>query len=123
MRGTRKGIATVALAVGLTLGTSGIAEAVTVGVRGVAGGVTGSLWSPKVRRIAPGTIVRWFAVNRRHNVRARGGNWNYFRNLPKGTSVARRFNLRGTFRFRCTIHGHLLGGGQCHGMCGSIVVS
>ena len=34
MRGhSVKGIATLALAVGLTLGTSGIADAVTVGVR------------------------------------------------------------------------------------------
>lgn len=122
MRGTRKGIATVALAVGLTLGTSGIAEAVTVGVRGVAGGVTGSLWSPKVRRIAPGTIVRWFAVNRRHNVTSRGANWSYVRNLPKGTSVSRRFNRRGTFRFRCTLHSHIMPG-MCHGMCGVIIVS
>jgi hypothetical protein len=44
MAGTRKGIATAALAVGLTLGTSGIADAVTVGVRGISPNV----WSPKV---------------------------------------------------------------------------
>jgi plastocyanin len=118
MRGTRKGIATLALAVGLTLGTSGIADAVTVGVRGISPNV----WSPKVRRIAPGAIVRWFAVNRGHNVRSRGANWSYFRRLPRGTSVARRFNRRGTFRFRCTIHSRLTPG-VCHGMCGSIVVS
>jgi plastocyanin len=118
MRGTRKGIATLALAVGLTLGTSGIADAVTVGVRGISPNV----WSPKVRRIAPGAIVRWFAVNRGHNVRSRGANWSYFRRLPRGTSVARRFNRRGTFRFYCTIHGHAQAG-VCHGMCGSIIVS
>ena len=122
MRGTRKGIATLAVAVGLALGTSGIADAVTVGVRGVAGGVTGSLWSPKVRRIAQGTVVRWFAVNTTHNVRSRGANWSYFRHLNRGTSVARRFNRRGTFRFYCNIHGHAQAG-VCHGMCGSIVVS
>ena len=117
MRGTRKGIATVALAVGLTLGTSGVADAVTVGVRGISPNV----WNPKVRRIAPGTIVRWFAVNRGHNVTSRGANWSYVRNLPRGTSVARRFGRRGTFRFRCTIHSHLVPG-ACHGMCGSIIV-
>ncbi len=118
MRGTRKGIATVALAVGLTLGTSGIADAVTVGVRGISPNV----WSPKVRRIAPGTIVRWFAINTTHNVRSRGANWSYFRHLNRGTSVARRFNRRGTFRFYCNIHSHAQAG-VCHGMCGSIVVS
>ena len=121
MRGTRKGIATLALAAGLTLGTSGIADAVTVGVRGVSSGFT-SVWKPKVRRIAPGTIVRWFAVNKAHNVKSRGANWNYLRRLPRGTSVARRFDRRGTFRFYCTIHGHAQAG-VCHGMCGSIVVS
>lgn len=119
MRGTRKGIATLALAVGLTLGTSGIADAVTVGVRGAVGNV----WTPKVSRVAPGTIVRWRAVNAIHKVKSRGANWSYFRNLPKGTSIARRFNRRGTFRFRCTLHSHVMPGGLCHGMCGSIVVS
>jgi plastocyanin len=118
MRGTRKGIATLVLAVGLTLGTSGIADAVTVGVRGISPNV----WSPKVRRIASGSSVRWFAVNTRHNVTSRGANWRYVRTLRRGTSVARRFNRRGTFRFRCTIHSQLAPG-VCHGMCGSIVVS
>ena len=118
MRGARKGIAALALAVGLTLGTSGIADAVTVGVRGISPNV----WSPKVRRIAPGTIVRWRAVNTRHTVRSRSGNWSFFRNLPVGTTAARRFNRRGTFRYRCTIHSHVASG-LCHGMCGSIVVS
>jgi plastocyanin len=121
MGGRRKGIAALALAVGLTLGTSGISDAVTVGVRGIRGGVGYSVWSPKVRRIAPGTIVRWFAVNTRHNVTSRGANWSFFRSLPKGTNAARRFNRRGTFRYYCTIHGHVAPG-VCHGMCGSIIV-
>jgi hypothetical protein len=48
-------------------------------------------------------------------------NWTYFRNLPLGTSVARRFNRKGTFRCICTIHGRIANG-VCTGMCERIVV-
>jgi plastocyanin len=119
-RQRRKGIATLALAVGLTLGTSGMADAVTIGVRAVSNGGFFS-WSPTTRTIHPGTTIRWRAVNGGHTVRSRGANWNFSRNLPAGTSVARRFNRRGTFRYFCTIHGHAANG-VCHGMCGRIVV-
>ena len=117
-RRRRNALVVLVLVAGMSVGTMGGAGAVTVGVRGISPDV----WSPKVKRIAPGTVVRWFAVNRGHNVRSRGGNWSFFRSLPRGTSVARRFNGRGTFRYYCTIHGHA-GPGYCHGMCGSIVVS
>jgi plastocyanin len=116
-----RGIAALAVAVGLTLGTSGIADAVTVGVRGVFNG-THFVWSPKVRTITRGTTVRWRAVDGNHTVKSRGPNWSYFRNLPLGSSVARIFNRRGTFRYFCTIHGSL-SNGVCTGMCGRIVVS
>jgi plastocyanin len=117
----RKVIAVIAVAVGLTLGTSGIAEAVTVGVRGVFNG-TNFVWSPKVRTITRGTTVRWRAVDGNHTVKSRGANWSYVRNLPLGSSVARTFNRRGTFRYYCTLHGSL-SNGVCTGMCGRIVVS
>lgn len=117
----RKSIAALALAVGLTLGTSGMADAVTVGVRGVFNG-TRYVWSPKARTITRGTIVRWRSVDGSHTVRSRGANWSYFRNLPLGASVARTFNRRGTFRYYCTIHGSI-SNGVCTGMCGRIVVS
>jgi plastocyanin len=55
-------------------------------------------------------------------VKSRGSNWSYFRNVPVGTSVARTFTRRGTFRYYCTIHGSVVNG-VCSGMCGSIVVS
>jgi plastocyanin len=116
-----RGIAALAVAVGLTLGTSGIADAVTVGVRGVFNG-THFVWSPKVRTITRGTTVRWRAVDGNHTVKSRGANWSYFRNLPLGSSVARTFNRRGTFRYFCTVHGSL-SNGVCTGMCGRIVVS
>ncbi|MGH2671538.1 MAG: cupredoxin domain-containing protein [Actinomycetota bacterium] len=116
-----KAIVALAVAAGLTLGTFGVADAVTVGVRGIFNG-TRFVWSPTVRTITPGTIVRWRAVDGSHNVRSRGSNWSYFRNLPLGTSVARTFNRRGTFRYYCTIHGGVVNG-VCTGMCGRIVVS
>jgi plastocyanin len=116
-----KGIVMLALAVGLTLGTSGAADAVTVGVRGIFNG-TRFVWSPQTRSIVPGTTIRWRAIDRNHNDKSRGSNWSYFRNLPRGTSVARAFNRRGTFRYYCTIHGNV-SNGACTGMCGRIVVS
>ena len=117
----RNGIVVLALAAGLTLGTSGMADAVTVGVSGVFNG-TRFVWSPKARTITRGTIVRWRSVNGSHTIKSRGANWSYFRNLPAGTSVARAFNRRGTFRYYCTIHGRV-SNGVCTGMCGRIVVS
>ena len=117
----RKGIAALVVAVGLIVGTSGMADAVTVGVRGVFNG-TRYVWSPKVKSITRGTTVRWRAVDGGHTVKSRGANWTYFRNVPLGTSVARTFNRRGTFRYYCTIHGHVANG-ICTGMCGRIVVS
>jgi plastocyanin len=116
-----KGIAALVLTAGLLLGTTGSADAVTVGVRGVFNG-TRYVWSPKTKTITRGTTVRWRAVNGSHTVKSRGTNWTYFRNLPAGTSVARTFNRRGTFRYYCTIHGSVVNG-VCSGMCGSIVVS
>jgi len=122
MTGVRgKRIAVLALAVGLTLGTSGAADAVTVGVRGIFNG-TRFVWSPKARSIVPGTTIRWRAIDGSHNVKSRGSNWSYFRNLPSGTSVNRTFNRTGTFRYYCTIHGSV-SSGVCRGMCGRIVVS
>jgi plastocyanin len=122
MTGVRKkSIVVLTLAAGLTLGTPGAADAVTVGVRGIFNG-TRYVWSPKVRSIVPGTTIRWRAVDGSHNVKSRGANWSYFRSLPIGTSVARTFNRRGTFRYFCTIHGSVTNG-VCSGMCGRIVVS
>ena len=117
----RRAVAALALAVVLTLGMSGAADAVTVGVRGVFNG-SRFVWSPKVRDITRGTTIRWRAVDGSHNVKSRGANWSYFRNLPLGTAVSRTFNNRGTFRYYCTIHGSV-SNGVCTGMCGSIRVS
>jgi plastocyanin len=120
-RSRRSGIAALVIAVAVTLGAAGIADAVTVRVRGVFNG-SRYVWSPTVREIARGTTVRWRAVDGDHNVKSRGANWSYFRSVPAGTSVARTFNRRGTFRYYCTIHGSV-SNGVCSGMCGRIVVS
>lgn len=121
MRRRKRGVAALALAVGLTLGMAGAANAVTVGVRGIFNG-TRYVWSPKVRDITRGTTIRWRAVDGSHNVKSRGANWSYFRNLPFGTAVSRTFNTRGTFRYYCTIHGSV-SNGVCTGMCGAVRVS
>ena len=107
------------LVLAVVLVAGGIAHAETVRVRGVFDG--GYVWRPKTRSIVVGTTVRWKAVEGNHNVQSRGSNWSYFRNLPEGTSVARDFNRRGTFRYYCTIHGTVQDG-VCSGMCGRIVV-
>ncbi|HET9672031.1 MAG TPA: hypothetical protein VFQ40_04200 [Actinomycetota bacterium] len=116
----RAGRAVAALVVSAAvLLPSGVASADTVWVRGLFDG--GYVWKPKTRSIAVGTTVRWKAVEGNHNVRSRGSNWSFARSLPEGTSVARTFNRRGTFRYYCTIHGSVQNG-VCSGMCGRIVV-
>ena len=76
-----RGLAALVLAVGMTAGTAGTADAVTVGVRGVFNG-SRFVWSPAVRSINPGVIVRWRSVDGGHTVKSRGTNWSYFRNVP-----------------------------------------
>ena len=121
----RRGSAAVALVLTIAcatiVGTAGSAGAVTVGVRGIFNG-TRYVWSPTVREISTGTMIRWRAVDGSHTVKSRGTNWSYFRSVPVGTSVTRTFNRRGTFRYYCTIHGSVVNG-VCTGMCGRIVVS
>jgi plastocyanin len=109
----------VGLVVLLLATTLGVAWADTFRVRGIFDGRY--LWQPKSRSIAVGDTIRWKAVEGNHNVKSRGANWSYFRTLPQGTSVARTFNRRGTFRYYCTIHGSV-SDGVCSGMCGRIVV-
>ena len=120
MGGRRKCIAALALAVGLTLGTSGIADAVTVGVRGISSGGT-FVWSPTTRTVHHGTVVRWTAASGSHTVKSWGGNWRFSRTLPRGTSTSRVFHQFGKFRFFCTFHGRIRNG-RCFGMCGRIIV-
>ena len=118
---TKRSLAALALSTLVLLGSAGAADAVTVGVRGIFNGVR-YVWSPKARTVAPGTTVRWRAVDGNHNIKSIGANWSYFRTLPIGSTRTRTFNRRGTFRYYCTIHG-FVANGTCSGMCGRIVVS
>ncbi|HEX5938334.1 MAG TPA: hypothetical protein VFZ75_11715 [Actinomycetota bacterium] len=118
---TKRSLAALWLSVVLLLGSAVAADAATVGVRGIFNGVR-YVWSPNARTIAPGTAIRWRAVDGNHNIKSRGANWSYFRNLPVGSTRTRTFNRRGTFRYYCTIHG-FVSNGVCSGMCGRIVVS
>jgi plastocyanin len=108
-----------ALLAGGLLGEAQPALADTFRVRGLFDG--GYVWRPKTRSIQTGDTIRWKAVEGSHNVQSRGSNWSFFRNLPRGSSVTRTFNRRGTYRYYCTIHGSV-SGGTCSGMCGRIVV-
>jgi plastocyanin len=90
-----------------------------VRIRGVSD--YGGRWRPRRAEAARGERVVWRAVSGDHDVLAYGGNWTFFRDLPQGTSVSRRFRSRGTYRFYCSIHGTVVGG-VCDGMCGRVVV-
>jgi plastocyanin len=111
-----RGLAAAALVlVALTLSPPPVQAAVVVRANTTT-------WAPSVVNIARGGAVKWSATVGTHNVKAWGGNWAYLRSLPHGaTTAARAFPHAGTFRFYCTIHGYLANG-QCHGMCGRIVV-
>src|SRR5687767_14052857 len=113
--------ATLVVALVLVLAIASAASGAVL-VRGLRTDTGRNVWSPKTRSIVPGTTIRWRAVEGSHNVKSRGANWSYFRNLPNGSAVTRTFNRRGTFRYLCTIHGDVTNG-VCSGMCGRIVVS
>ena len=103
-----------ALAVAVTL--TGPADGAPAVIRGI-----GERWSPTSVTIARGSVVKWRGVSGFHDVSSYGRNWSFVRVLPAGTVVKRRFRVRGTFRFRCTIHSTLVGT-TCLGMCGKVVV-
>jgi plastocyanin len=89
----------------------------TFGVR-----ATSNRWRPRHTYIARGDTVRWRnPSSRRHTIKAYGGNWSYFRRLPRGEARARRFFSFGTYRYRCTLHS-TLSSGSCSGMCGIVHV-
>jgi plastocyanin len=102
----------------LGVGASAVpARAAPVVVRGHA-----VIWSPATVTITRGGVVRWRSVHLDHNVYAFGTNWSFGVQIPEGSSARHRFDRRGTFRFRCTLHSSLLNG-VCSGMCGTIRVS
>jgi plastocyanin len=112
----RRAALLVAVVAGTNLvGTS--AQAAPVVIRGHA-----ISWSPANVTIVRGGIVRWRSTHLTHNVYAYGTNWSFGASLPEGSSTRHRFDRRGTYRFRCTLHSTLLNG-VCSGMCGSVRVA
>jgi plastocyanin len=82
----------------------------------------GYKWAPATKDINKGDAVKWRnPTGVTHNIRSRGSNWSYSKTIASGSFVQRRFRKRGTFRYRCSLHSHIADG-QCHGMCGKIVV-
>jgi plastocyanin len=58
---------------------------------------------PKSVTIAKDTYVKWVnASGRTHTTTSNTGLWN--RSLAPGGVYKRQFRVRGTFRYRCTIH-------------------
>jgi plastocyanin len=117
------------LLVGITFGSvvadTGVAWADTYRVRAYRTDSGAWRWRPAHRFIADGDYIRWRnPTSVTHTVRAydAGTDWNYSVSLAPGTSVRRKFNRRGNFYYRCTIHSKLANG-VCSGQCGIIHVS
>ena len=80
-------------------------------------------WRPKTLEVPTGSRVVWRIVEGTHNVRSIGSNWSKSSgNIAEGGSTSFRFDSRGTYRYRCTLHSEL-SSGTCTGMCGRVLVS
>lgn len=105
------------LAIGLTMGSAGVAAANTV-----IKATNTRHWNPSTTSITRGTKVVWRNPTiSTHTVNAYGGNWSKSATLAPGAKTTFTFKTAGTFRFRCTIHSTLVGG-VCSGMCGKVTV-
>lgn len=109
-------IVALTIAVSMVVAFGGAAQAATV-VK-----ASGTSFRPKTLSVAAGTKVVWKAVSGSHTVTAYKGAWNKNSNIPSGTKTSFTFSNPGTYRYLCTIHGHL-SGGVCSGMCGKVTVT
>jgi plastocyanin len=57
-----------------------------------------------------------------HDLKAYGGGWTFSKILDPGETASRKFNQRGTYKYRCVRHSGIVGG-KCQGMCGLIHVT
>lgn len=114
---THRGVATLLLAGALVLATVGPAWAAP---RYVTAGPDS--FTPKRVRITQGTRVIWTTSSGLHKVVAYGGGWSIRSGLTRNHSVRKVFSHVGTFKYFCTYHA-TLSQGQCHGMCGKVVVT
>lgn len=118
---TTSAILTVLLAFGLLVMMSGVGFAARERVRAAA-----ERWRPAHLFITEGDTVVWRnPEDRRHNVVAYGGGWQFNRMLQPGESARRVFDeVRAggdPYQYRCTLHSALVDG-RCEGMCGLIHV-
>ena len=83
---------------------------------------------PRSVSVGRNTIVIWKAgPGRAHFVNAYSPNWTLRQRIddnpgtPVPQKVAFKFRHNGTYKFRCRVHSTLVGG-NCSGMCGTVVV-
>jgi plastocyanin len=115
-KGARRTLA-VLLGASLMLGNVGDTMAATSKVR-----AKGEKWRPVHNYIGRGDRIRWVnKTNRVHDIKAYGGGWRFSKILRPGTKAVKKFNKRGTFKFRCVRHSAIVGG-KCRGMCGFVHV-
>jgi plastocyanin len=82
------------------------------------------VWRPGSRSIAKGDRIVWTnPTGKAHTVTSYSGSWDKNSVVKPGERTSKRFRKAGTYRFRCTVKGHsALSDGECHGMCGTVVV-
>lgn len=100
--------------------TFGVALAERVRVR-----ATSERWRPAHLFITEGDKVVWKNPDdRRHNVVAYGGGWQFNEMLQPGEQARRVFEVRAggdPYAYRCTLHSAIVDG-RCEGMCGLVHV-
>jgi plastocyanin len=110
-------ILAVLIGLALALSLAGAALAATSRVK-----ASGEKWKPKHDYIGRGDKVVWKnPTNKVHDIKAYGGGWRFSKILSPGKSAGRKFQKRGTYKYRCVRHSGIVGG-RCQGMCGLIHV-
>lgn len=120
MRGKAIRVIVCALVAGALLAPSSVSAA-----RYRIRAIEGDEWSPSFKHILPGgrIIVIWKnPTNDLHDVKSYGRNWDFYRQLPAGESVSKRFRRKGVYKYRCRVHSTMTDG-QCEGMCGVIHIA
>jgi plastocyanin len=111
-------VAAVLIGLALALSLAGAALAATSRVK-----ASGERWKPKHTYIGRADKVRFSnPTSKTHDIKAYGGGWSLSSVLSPGESVTRKFNKRGTYKYRCVRHSGIVGG-TCQGMCGLVHVT
>ena len=112
-------IVAVLIGVALAFAMAGAAMAATSDVK-----ASGERWKPKHTYIGRADKVRFSnPTSKTHDIKAYGGGWSFSKVLSPGASATtKKFNSRGTYKYRCVRHSGIVGG-TCQGMCGLIHVT